>query len=464
MSPEKSKIPDIPKQSYRTQLLKAIVNRADHVVVRLPRGFGKTSFLHSLRDAFEIGRVIAVERSADSVDRMPHSILAGSATAEARDCLTELEQSPTLPSRGGAVLLIDDFDDFCSVGITKMEDLNARYLAFRNVMNALSKVNGRIIATSSKPKDSIVTRTHEMSYLIQERMEEEAGTTLTVKEIKSAFDIDISAMALRASDSASVDIDGVFVERDDRLLNAWIAQTDESTGGHPTLVASAIRSYLGLMATVSSAPHPTPLSLTRATSIIRRYIEREVSRDGLRSIRRLLNGAQEFPDGEWAAALVLLQRFAKTREVQENSSGAIQLLEDSGLIASTNEGRTYSAIGALIRRELRERFDPNAIESGEISLLRDTQFEDRGRAITVLSDGPKEIELSGVGWRMLDYLASVNGRTVSQEELENYLGINGTALTPALQRLRLRLGELERRDLIQNVRGEGYRIDPADLK
>lgn len=117
----------------------------------------------------------------------------------------------------------------------------------------------------------------------------------------------------------------------------------------------------------------------------------------------------------------------------------------------------FGELEARVRNLLRRDFSQNGaqIQIGELSI-------DTARMKVIYRD--QEIELSPKEYRLLEYLAINNGRTISTEELIGHVWADEDALFSNsikvhISSLRKKLSGICKKDMIRNIRGLGYILE-----
>lgn len=158
--------------------------------------------------------------------------------------------------------------------------------------------------------------------------------------------------------------------------------------------------------------------------------------------------------------------------VVENSRHRLVLL-DSGLVRQTESRRKLALPLGLLRNTLRSMAPHDPEEPSD--LLGDQPAPPRVEVlgITVVagddgkegvvklatSEGPRDVELRGRTWEVFDYLRSQQGQPVSAEGLTEPVGFPSVySAQDAIRRLRLAFRDVGTPQVVENVRGVGYRL------
>ena len=162
--------------------------------------------------------------------------------------------------------------------------------------------------------------------------------------------------------------------------------------------------------------------------------------DGLSVLKRWRAAGRTFP------VLILSARSSWTEKVDGIETGA-----DDYLAKPFEIGELIARVRALVRRA---GGHANAVLTiGRLTL--DT------RRMSVAVDGEVQ-KISALEYRLLDYLAHQNGRTVSAGELADHLhGADGATDANAIEALVARLRRKIGRDIIETRRGLGYLLSGA---
>lgn len=162
--------------------------------------------------------------------------------------------------------------------------------------------------------------------------------------------------------------------------------------------------------------------------------------DGLSVLKRWRAAERTFP------VLILSARSAWTEKVDGIEAGA-----DDYLAKPFEVGELVARVRALTRRAAGHA--SSVLTIGRISL--DT------RRMAVLIDGVAA-KMSPLEYRLIDYLAHQQGRTVSAGELADHLhGADGAVDANAIEALVARIRRKIGRDAIETRRGFGYVLSGA---
>lgn len=162
--------------------------------------------------------------------------------------------------------------------------------------------------------------------------------------------------------------------------------------------------------------------------------------DGLSVLKRWRAAGRSFP------VLILSARGAWTEKVDGIEAGA-----DDYLAKPFEIGELIARVRALVRRA-------GGHASAQVTIGRLTLDTTR---MSVAIDGAPQ-KLSALEYRLLDYLAHQQGRTVPAGELAEHLhGVDGVADANAIEALIARLRRKIGRDIIETRRGFGYVLSGA---
>lgn len=162
--------------------------------------------------------------------------------------------------------------------------------------------------------------------------------------------------------------------------------------------------------------------------------------DGLSVLKRWRAAARTFP------VLILSARGAWTEKVDGIEAGA-----DDYLAKPFEVGELIARVRALTRRAAGH--SSSVLTIGRLSL--DT------RRMAVLVDGVAQ-KISPLEYRLIDYLAHQQGRTVPAGELADHLhGADGAVDANAIEALVARIRRKIGRDAIETRRGFGYVLSGA---
>jgi two-component system OmpR family response regulator len=162
--------------------------------------------------------------------------------------------------------------------------------------------------------------------------------------------------------------------------------------------------------------------------------------DGLSVLRRWRSAGRTFP------VLILSARGAWTEKVDGIEAGA-----DDYLAKPSEIGELIARVRALVRRT--GGHATPLVTIGRLTL-------DTTRMSVAVDGAPQKI--SALEYRLLDYLAHQQGRTVSAGELAEHLhGADGAVDANAIEALIARLRRKIGRDVIETRRGFGYLLSGA---
>lgn len=162
--------------------------------------------------------------------------------------------------------------------------------------------------------------------------------------------------------------------------------------------------------------------------------------DGLSVLKRWRAAGRAFP------VLILSARGAWTEKVDGIEAGA-----DDYLAKPFEIGELIARVRALVRRA-------GGHASAQVTIGRLTLDTTR---MSVAIDGAPQ-KLSALEYRLLDYLAHQQGRTVPAGELAEHLhGVDGASDANAIEALIARLRRKIGKDVIETRRGFGYVLSGA---
>jgi two-component system OmpR family response regulator len=162
--------------------------------------------------------------------------------------------------------------------------------------------------------------------------------------------------------------------------------------------------------------------------------------DGLSVLKRWRSGERKFP------VLILSARGAWTEKVDGIEAGA-----DDYLAKPFEIGELIARVRALVRRS--GGHATALLTIGRLTL-------DTTRMSVTVDGAPQKV--SALEYRLLDYLAHQQGRTVSAGELaENLHGADGAVDANAIEALIARLRRKIGKDIIETRRGFGYVLSGA---
>jgi DNA-binding winged helix-turn-helix (wHTH) protein len=436
---------------YRESERDKILQGTGHVLIRAPRGFGKTHLLQAVGDSLAPTHLVGV-------DGMKEDYLPGLSREEATQLIPAAAEQIRRLGNIGPILLFDDLDFYCAADKSEEQTrVSRRQYLLRELINELSAVRGRLIATSTRAKQYVVTHNDEISFLIQQRMTELSLGVLDKGQVRGVLQKqfgDFAKLPVR-----TVRIGGADVRTDAAVMEAWLDIVFDLTGGHPHLTEKGVR----LLLEARDQPAPASADLLEGPARLlhlRRHIAAEIRRKSMAHIHRQLGRMEDSPEASvMGRALVRLRALARGEAVPDDPGGDEgRLLEEQGLVVPTALPSRHRIPGKLILREIEERFEPDAAKS-EFVLEPVAHAVDRGKIIRLTETGRSSVEVSGWGWAILSVLAQAGDEVVSQDSLLTQLGIDSpSTFTPALQRLRERLEDIGARDLVQNIRGKGYRL------
>jgi hypothetical protein len=226
----------------------------------------------------------------------------------------------------------------------------------------------------------------------------------------------------------------------------------ETTGGHPALVSAAFES-------LQDAEDNPPTGIDWSA-----YLSTTLGRAALSPIEKALNSLQtsnHSTDQEALSYLTLLVGGHDNAEGPKPSPQVVRALELSGLAYSDPLTGRCVVPGTIIRRYLDGELLAVPQTQPEISVTLVGGGDDEG--VLMVGEPPeRQIPLSKGPWRLVQTLFAAKGETVALEDLVKTLDLDSVKpLYSIIQRLDQKAKEARVERIIENVRGQGYRLSRA---
>jgi ATPase family associated with various cellular activities (AAA) len=236
-----------------------------------------------------------------------------------------------------------------------------------------------------------------------------------------------------------------FPERGEEYAPA----VEVTTGGHPALASAA---FVSLQETEAAGRVQADIDWSA-------YLSSILGRASLSPIEKALTRLQRSTHPTDQEALDYLKALVIRPDDQEKlpSPQAIRTLEISGLAYSDPLTGRGIVPGTIIQRYL----EGELVAQPEIPVTVISRGNDEG--VLVVGDSPVfEIPLSKGPWRLVESLFNARGETVAIDELQKRLELDSPKpLYSIIQRLDQKAKEARLDRLIENVRGQGYRLNRA---
>lgn len=220
----------------------------------------------------------------------------------------------------------------------------------------------------------------------------------------------------------------------------------ETTGGHPALVAAA---FLSLQETEAAGRVQAGIDWSA-------YLSSILGRASLSPIEKALHRLQRSTHPTDQEALDYLKVLANRQGDLGKlpSPQAVRTLEISGLAYSDPLTGQGTVPGTIIQRYL----EGELVAQPEIPVTVISRGDEEG--VLVVGNSPVfEIPLSKGPWRLVETLFNARGETVAIDELQKRLELDSPKpLYSIIQRLDQKAKEARLDRLIENVRGQGYRL------
>jgi|GEM_PF-1506557 len=246
-------------------------------------------------------------------------------------------------------------------------------------------------------------------------------------------------------------------------LNLWIEVIIEQTGGHPAMVDSSIRELHRIINSTNISPIERKLIqdiedhvLDVRESIIRHLQDHLVQKD-LNRVRRRIALLRSSKDVQHINAYEELKKLA-LGSTEIPSYDIREILADEALIYENKSTGLYIVPGKLLKKEILI----GAIDSETLSNIQIIELDSgdiqRGRLIASLGNTPITIDLKGATWKILKSMAMKNNYS-SVEQLVKLTQLPSVAaVRSAIQRLEQKLKGAGLDGLIENKRGQGYKL------
>jgi|CXWL01.1.fsa_nt_gi hypothetical protein len=397
---------------YRRQIAEILSSGANTVLLG-GRGMGKSSVL----------RCIAAQT--------PNSVfidgrMIDGATAALDDAIGRAV------SHGLSDALVDDLDYLLSEDRNPREDLEAVVNKLERLRACLADSQQRLVVTSTSPVSRFLR-----SFASTLWSDIEARFQPVV-----LFPWSVGWEATLASYTHQHYPDG-----GDECAEAVVS----STGGHPALVAAAFSSLREAAASTSGIP----------TSIrdCAAYLALALGRTALSPIEKALSDLQKSPQPSEQLAAEHLRILVENQGEgpAPKHPQVLRALELAGLAYGDPATGRCRVPGTLIQNYLEGELSAPAARA-DVSIRVVNQGPDEG--LLVIEGSPeKEIPLGKGLWRLISRLVEADGEVVSQADLVEALGLDSSKpLHSIIQRLDQRAREAGIDRLLENVRGQGYRL------
>ncbi len=280
----------------------------------------------------------------------------------------------------------------------------------------------------------------------------------------------------------------------EEILSAWVDQTLRLSGGHPTLVNAAFQYFTSIYLDnaqlntdaenqLLSGPDDS-MDDTTWRRILRIHLEDQLVDRALPLVRYILQQAQ-------AEDSTITQQLLAVAEngLNKESSFVRRRLRETGLVYSQPDGR-LEIVGELIKEwiprvlaqsRIGDTCSKNPLQpsptikparpkstpslASEAKPMNGVQVEilGNGNYAGVLkikaASAADEVPLNGGPWRVVQHLREAEGEPVSLDTLAQRANLSSeTAVRSAIQRLQKVLRENHLENVIDNVRGQGYRL------
>jgi hypothetical protein len=419
------------------------------------RGLGKTTVLARLAEMIvKDGKPIIINGRArdNSVDALRRVIQAEKAPVDASRKIASGEKTPS-------PLFIDDAD-YLLVDHAAQNELTT-LLASIDWQDPKRRIV--ILTAENSPRlERLIDRNDTCSAYVAKMMERTLEPWLRDWEKTS------EAAVRRAFTTAGAENGAPPI--DDATVKAWAAAVSERTGGHPTLVATALSEIRGLVGQgvrdvpdneASAAEYLMPSLESAAEKLVGKALKDYHARKPV-DCGRLIAYASMVAQGDSApqapdAASPAPQPDRSERAVIPYSA------RQTGLVYNTpKEG--LRLVGGLVTRMLAKPQPAIAVGTQDRIDVRPGQEPSQPGTIVAMRQGREvTVTLSGSLWRIFEAIHAAGGSTVTIETLMEYAK-SKDALASAVQRIRSALGPLDLEGAVQSVRGTGYRWDPSALR
>jgi hypothetical protein len=244
----------------------------------------------------------------------------------------------------------------------------------------------------------------------------------------------------------------------DAELQRWLELTLELSGGHPLLMGPGLRALHSLLERSETQQERVLTPLTEL--LMRQYLQHQMG-DEIGMVRkriRALEASRTPPDED---AVRLLRHLAAV----PSDTGAgyakivIDRLERLGLIGSSDDV-FWHIPGTLVRAEVNPAAPPAPEPVPDVEVRpRPGAEQTHGTLLLRTAGGERVVKLSGRPWQLVRVLERAHPSAVSNDDLRAAVGLKTIAgLRSAIQRLDAKLKQKGMQELLENTRGEGYRL------
>ncbi len=264
------------------------------------------------------------------------------------------------------------------------------------------------------------------------------------------------------------------------LLGTWRTIILNSTGGHPSLFGPLVQHLRSLCSAGVSDPSTDPFvcrmleyspakrdSASRAEleENIRHYVEDFLVKHAARTVKSALRRLKESPNRTEAESFRVLVQMAMSNAARmkpPDNPEVRRVLIDEALVYKDENGH-YVIPGTLVRHLILECTD---FLEPLVMIKPDARDSRRKGEIVVRSaSGDQTIPISGAPWRVLWTLYQNTGKVVLIDDIRELTDLKkARAVSNAIQRLYTQLKPYKLTGLIENQRGEGYRLTSSHMK
>jgi hypothetical protein len=231
------------------------------------------------------------------------------------------------------------------------------------------------------------------------------------------------------------------------------------TGGHPILWGSAtsqlkkISKLNNQKENIFKAENVGQEEIDKIGHFINFHVGNEIS-----SVIQMM--LQEIPKNYIPKLIQFLSYKNDQRDQSEITPDARDLLAKSGFIFFDYSQNRYQIPGKILEDEIKRFCDKHSLNTPQCSLKFDSvNPNSNGHLIIAIAGEEITIALKGSSWRIIKYLYEAKGKILSNENLKEISGLKtDTAVRSALTRLEKKIRESGHIDLIENIRGEGYKF------
>ncbi len=263
-----------------------------------------------------------------------------------------------------------------------------------------------------------------------------------------------------------------YDELSSEVITAWEKNIIQMTGGHPSLLGPAVTELDRLVNMIEEIP-PVESKLILKDSkcseidlddLICQHLENYLVRTSIKYIRRAIRNIMNIDHPDYHQAFECLKKLAIGEDVEISYNIRAILFEEALVYQDKNTGE-YAIPGDLVKEEIRRHCDfSKTIKT--IHMEPDSREpEQRGFIVSRLGNKDIRVRLFGGPWKIAHILFKEANSIVSLAKIESKTTLKTeSAVRSAIQRLDNKLRENGLINIIENIRGEGYRMQNPEGK